>query len=549
MTEVAARDIGFSWNLAVGAGPPPGTSRSARETGFRRARGRARGRRFGCAVLGLVALGGCDLGPDYLRPRGDIPPAWRASAATAAAAWPAVDWWRGFASPELDALMALARARNFDIAAAIARVRQADAQVRIAGAALLPTLNATGGGSWQRSGGSGRRIGTTAGTATGTVVLPSASRYTDFRQYNTAGNIAYEADFWGRNRATLEAARANAVYSRFDQQVVALTVLTNVATTWFTALDLQDRLTIARHNLADSERTLAIVRARLEAGTATALDLAQQEALIAGQRAAIPNLRNQMEQQLIGLGILVGRPPAAIAVRPGSLVDLRLPEVYPGLPSHLLARRPDVAEAEAQLVAANANIKVARASFFPTIQLTGSGGYQSLALSTLLGPGASVLSLASNLAQPIFDAGTLRGQLEQARGRYDELLAGYRRVILQAFTDVEAALAALHFTAEQLALEEQAVATAQRAADIARAQLAAGTVDITAVLQAQITLYTDQDTLAQVRLAHVQALLNLYKALGGGWSQPSGPIPEQFPGLGPGRVGGGFALPVGDNLE
>ncbi len=339
------------------------------------------------------------------------------------------------------------------------------------------------------------------------------------------------------------------MFSRFDQEVVALTVVTNVATTWFTALDLQDRLTIARQNLADAEKTLAVIQGRLAAGTATALDVSQQEALVAGQRAVIPNLQNQLEQQLIGLGILVGRPPQAITARPGTLVDLALPAVYPGLPSELLARRPDVAEAEAQLVAANANIRAARAAFFPTIQLTGSAGYQSLALTSLFGPGATVISLAANLTQPVFDAGTLRGQLEQSRGRYDELVADYRKAILQAFTDVENALTALRYTAEQLALQEQAVAIAQRAADIARAQVAAGTVDITTVLTAQTTLYTDEDNLAQVRLAHFQALLNLYKALGGGWSQPAGPIPDQFPGLSPGRILGGVALPVGDNLK
>ena len=212
-------------------------------------------------------------------------------------------------------------------------------------------------------------------------------------------------------------------------------------------------------------------------------------------------------------------------------------------------RRPDVAETEAQLVAANANIKVARAAFFPSIQLTGAGGFQSFALSTLFGPGATIGSLAAGLTQPIFDGGTLRGQLEQARGRYDELLADYRKAIVQSFTDVENALTAWRFTTEQEALQQQAVDTARRAATIARAQLAAGTVDITTVLQVETTLFNDEDLLAQVRLARYQALLNLYKALGGGWTRPGGAIVDQFPGLTPGRLGGGLALPVGGNLK
>ena len=165
---------------------------------------------------------------------------------------------------------------------------------------------------------------------------------------------------------------SSAMFSRFDQQVVALTVVTNVANTWFIALALADRLAVAQRNLADAEQTLAVIRGRLDAGTANALDLAQQESLVAGERATIPNLRNQLEQELIGLGILVGRPPEAITARPGSLNKLALPPVAPGLPSAVLQRRPDVAEAEALLVAANFDIKVARAAFFPSIQLTGS---------------------------------------------------------------------------------------------------------------------------------------------------------------------------------
>ena len=501
---------------------------------------------LGAAVLAVLA--GCDLGPDYRRPAAEQPLDWRASDATAAVAWPSADWWRGFRSPELDDLVGQARTQNFDIAAAIGRVRPADAQVRIAGAPLLPTVAVTGTDTYTRSGnggGRGRQFSSIAGLSSG----GGGSTYSDFRQYTANTNVSYETDFWGRNIAHYEAAKASALFSRWDQEVVALTVVTNVANTWFTALDLQDRLAIAEQNLANSEQTLAVIRARLDVGTATALDVAQQEALVAGERANIPNFRNQLEQEVIGLGILVGRPPEAITVRPGTLTELALPPVYPGLPSELLLRRPDVAEAEAQLVATTADIRTARAAFFPNIQLTGSAGYSSLVLNTLFGPGSTVLSVAGSLTQPIFDAGILRGNLEQARGRYAELLANYRKAILQAFTDVENALTALRYTAEQLKLEQQAVDVAQRAADIARAQVAAGTVDVTTVLTAEVTLFNDRDILAQVRLANFQALLNLYKAMGGGWTQPGGAIPGQFPGLSPGLVGGGIALPVEGDLK
>jgi len=330
---------------------------------------------------------------------------------------------------------------------------------------------------------------------------------------------------------------------------MALAVVTDVAQTWFTALALADRLAVAQQNLAASEQTLAVIRGRLDAGTATALDLAQQQALVDGQRANIPAFRNQLETELNGLGILVGVPPERITVRPGTLTALSLPFVWPGLPSQLLARRPDVASAEAQLVAANFEIKAARAAFFPTIQLTGQRGFANAALGSLFTPGGIVASLAANALQPVFDGGLLRGQLEQSKGRYEELLADYRKAVVQAFTDVEAALIAWRYTTEQEAAEQQAVNTARRAADIARAQLAAGTVDVTTVLNTELTLYNDEDALTQIRLSRFLALLSLYKSLGGGWVQPSGPIQDQFPGLSPGLLPGAIALPVGGNVR
>ncbi|MGA3397701.1 MAG: efflux transporter outer membrane subunit [Acetobacteraceae bacterium] len=491
---------------------------------------------WGVGAVALLALAGCDLGPDYRRPALDIPPAYRATPTTAATAWPSADWWRGFGSPELTALIDHARQENFDLLAAIARVRQADAQVRIAGAGLLPSLGATGNASWEQV--------SLANSGRG-----SNARSIDLHDYAAGLNAAYVLDFWGKAAATRQAAVANAMFSRFDQQTVALTVVTSVANTWFTALGDADQLAVAQRNLADAEQTLAVIRGRLDVGTASALDVAQQEALVAGVRATIPSLRNQMEQQIIGLGILIGHPPEAVTVQPGTLNTLTLPPVDPGLPSALLQRRPDVASAEAQLIAANFDVKVARAAFFPQIQLTGSAGFEATALATLFGPGGFLTTLAAGLTQPLFDGGTLRGQLEQAKGRQAELLADYRKAVVQAFTDVDNALTAWRYMTEQEALQRVAVDTARRAADIARAQMQAGTVDITTVLTAETTLFGDENTLAQVRLARVQALLTLYKALGGGWSAPPGPVPDQFPGLSPGVVPGGIALPIGETLQ
>ncbi len=479
------------------------------------------------ALLTPAVLAGCSLGPFYQRPPLDVPPAFRATADTGEAAWPPEEWWRNFRSPELDGLIASARAYNNDLAAAVARVVQADAQVRISGAPLLPTLDANLNDSYRRTGLGGGRSGVSGfaiDPATGLAVPRSGStqRYLDSRTYSGTLQVSYDLDFWGRNRALDQAAQASAVATRFDQVTVALTVVTSVANTYFQVLAAQDRLGVALRNLHDAERILEAFRARLTVGTSNALDVSQQEALVAGQRAALPNVRNQIEQQRIALGILTGVPPERLMVTGGSLEKLPLPLVAPGLPSELLARRPDVANAEAQLVAENANIRAARAAFFPSVQLTASGGLTSAVLVGITGPGTLVAQLAGSLTQSIFDNGLRRGQLNQAKGRYDELLANYRRTVLQSFTDVEQSLTALRYSTEQEKLERQAIAVAQRSADIARAQLQAGTIDIITSLNTQVTLYNDLDLLTQIRLAQFQALVNVYKALGGGWSQALG---------------------------
>lgn len=464
-------------------------------------------------LLLAFALAGCTLGPAYQRPTVDVPAAFAATPATAEAAWPAEEWWRGFSSPELDALIAAARANNQDLAAAAARIVQADAQVGISSAPLLPSIQGQTSFNYQRSGNSRNR-------SSGFNTVSGGARYADLRTYQIGPSISYDLDFWGRNRALAEAAQASAVASRFDQVTVALNVVTSTAQTYFQLLAAQDRLGVALRNLDDAERILGAFRARLSVGTANALDVSQQEALAANQRALIPNLRNAAEQQRIGLGILTGQPPERLLVIGGSLEKLALPPVTPGMPSTLLTRRPDVANAEAQLVSENANIRAARAAFLPTISLTASGGLTSAALSTLTGPGTLVAALGASLTQSIFDNGLRQSQLDQARGRYGELLANYRRTTLQAFTDTEQSLTAFQYTTEQEKLTRQAVAVAQRSSDIARAQLAAGTIDVITSLNTQTTLYNDLDQLTQVRLARFQALLNLYKALGGGWVGP-----------------------------
>ena len=462
-------------------------------------------------------LAACSLGPDYLRPAQATPEAYL-QASPSGPVWPDRGWWRGFQSADLDRMMDDAEAGNFDIQAAIARVRQADAQVRISGAPLLPTVTANGQQNWDR---------TYFGKGSSSRSSIGRSGYIETRTSQLEASISYEVDVWGRVAALRDASAASALFSRYDQQTVALTQVSSVATTWFTALAYEDRLAVAMRNLGDAEQILRAISARSDAGTASALDVAQQAALVANIRANIPALRSNALQQINALGVLTGKLPEDIRVNPGTLDTLSLPEVQPGLPSDLLLRRPDIAAAEASMVQANANIRAARANFYPQITLTGSGGWQSTALTTLFGPTSILASAAASAAQTIFDNGFKGAQFDQNVARYDELVADYRRAVAQAFTDVENGLTQYRYATEQEALQRQAVAIAQRAADIARAQLLGGTSDIVTALQAQNTLFSDLDALSQVRLSRFLALVNLYKALGGGWTIDQTAVPEK----------------------
>lgn len=454
----------------------------------------------GLAVLGCASalLAGCSVGPRYQRPEVALPAQWHESAS--ASIWPAADWWHGFGSPKLDELIAQAERNNDDLAGAIARVQEADAQARIAGAALLPSLD----------------LGATATRERAPVSGQGLQMSNDFNPELTA---SYELDFWGKNRALRAAARAAAAASRYDQQTVALTVVSSVASTYFQALELRDRIQVAQQNLENGEHILHGIKAEQSAGTATGLDVAQQETAVAVLNAALPPLLQQFRQTVYALAILIGKMPEAVDVDTGTLGDLSSPAVAEGLPSQLLSRRPDVAEAEQQLIAANADITVARAALFPDIQLTAGGGFESSRLASLVSPANRVYDISAGLMQPIFHGGALRGQVAYSKARYTELLTTYHKTLLSAFSNVEGALVAARQTAEQLKRQQQAVATARRAYEFAQTQMSAGTVNILTVLNTENALFSAQDQLVQVEYLRLQALVALFTALGGGWHQ------------------------------
>ena len=448
-----------------------------------------------------MLLAACSVGTPYRRPDIPPPPGWHEAWPEAAASvWPAADWWHGFGSPRLDELIAAAERSNDDLAAAVARVQEADAQARIAGAPLLPSVE----------------LDATATRERAPVPGTGPSVYNNFNPLLTA---SYELDFWGRNRALRTAARAAATASRYDRQTVALTVISSVATAYFQAPSLRDRIAVAEQNLANARQILQGLHAEENAGTATGLDVAQQQTAVALLDAALPPLNEQLRQTVFTLAVLIGTTPESLEVDHGSLEDLSAPAVVAGLPSELLARRPDVAEAEQQLVAANADVTAARAALFPSIVLTADGGYESGALASLVNPVHRVYAAGAGLTQPIFQGGALRGALAYDKARYAELISTYHKTVLTAFSNTESALVAARETGVQLDRQKDAVAKARRAYDFARAQLSAGTVNVLTVLSTENALFSAQDAFVQIEYSHLQALVDLYTALGGGWRQ------------------------------
>jgi NodT family efflux transporter outer membrane factor (OMF) lipoprotein len=454
-----------------------------------------------CLALGSS---GCLLTSDLPDPALDVPPGYKqAGKKNPLDAPPPLDWWRGFRSAELTQLMEEAQTVNLDIAAATARFLQADAQARIAGAPLLPNASGAGQEAYSRTSGS---------SASG---LSNGGR--EIVNYQASLSASYELDFWGKNRDAAQAAEETAVANRFDRDVVALTTLTSVANAYFQVLASQDRLRVAQRNIASAQRILDAIKQRLAAGTGNDLDVAQQESVLANQRALVPPLRQTLDQNINALAILVARPPESVRVAGGSLNQVAIPRVTPGLPSEILTQRPDIRRQEAQLASATANIGSARAQFFPSIKLTGNGGYQSTALSSLFQPHAAFFSLVGSATQPIFDGGTILGNFELARARQEELLQTYRKTVVQSFADVDNALTAVRETTNKLRLQGNVVAASRRAYQLAGDQLRAGTGDIVTVLNVQTTLFQAEDSLVQAQLARLLAIVSLYQALGGGW--------------------------------
>ncbi|MBV9331118.1 MAG: efflux transporter outer membrane subunit [Alphaproteobacteria bacterium] len=439
---------------------------------------------------------------------GDVPAAFTGPIPVGAQVWPQTNWWHAFASPELAAYEDTAQSANLDLAAAAARVLQAQAQTGIAGSALFPDLTASA--SANRGG--------------GPKPTPTANRF------SVSAQATYQVDLWGQARNNLRAAEETLRSSQFAQETVALTVAADVANTYFNVLALRERIAITEQNIAAAKRILAITQAKVTNGVSSNLDLAQQQAQLAGQEAQLPALQEQEREARYALAILEGRSPEGFDVAAKDLNGVNPPPVAPGLPSELLERRPDIAGAEANLASAHASVDAARAAFFPQIGLTGSAGFASTMLSHLFNPSSFVWDIGASLLETIFNGGLHAAQSDLAKGREKELIATYRSTVLNAFSDTESALGQVSSNADAQKYTQDEVNAAAEAFRISELQYREGVTDLLSVLQAQQTLFTSENALVQVKLARLQAVVSLYQALGGGWTVAATPkLPDANP--------------------
>ena len=419
--------------------------------------------------------------------------------------WPSVDWWKTFGSSELSEFIEKAHVENRDLAVAVARVNEAHAQTTIQRAALFPQISAQAQALRSPSAESGQAI--------------NGQSYSAGNSFGLTFGASYELDFWGLARSNLHAADEMLKSARFAQQVVALTVTANVANTYFNVLALRVRIAIANEEITAINGILDTIKLRVSTGKSSRLDLAQEQAQVESVEAQLPVLEEQEWEARVALAVLLGEPPEGFEVTTQSPAAFHLPLVGAGLPSDLLSRRPDVAEAEANLAAAHANLDAARAAFLPQVALTGNGGFASTAISALLHGPSFAYDFGANLLQTVFDGGKLIGQKNLSQATQRELIASYQSAVLNAYADVENALGQVTNNSKAENHLGREVEAAREAFTIAQLQYRQGTTDLLTVLQAQQTLFSAEDQLAQSALARMQAVVHLFEALGGGWME------------------------------
>jgi outer membrane protein, multidrug efflux system len=460
------------------------------------------GLRLAAAVVVAAALTGCELlDPHVPTPELEVPNAYINQKGKGASTATPYDFV-AFRSKYLNELIALGRGFNFDIGAAIARIQEAEANVRVAEQQLIPVI-------------------TTAGTGVSQSLEPPTSQGGKVRTTVTAQlNGTYTLDIWGQYKSLVFAAKANEWNASFAASATILTADSSIATTYFQAIGTQEQIDIEKRNLVAAKRILKAIQDRFKQGTASGLDVAQQETLVWNVAVTIPPLERSLEQFKYALAVLVGQAPETFRYKADKLFSVAVPVIPSGLPSDLLCRRPDIAQAEAQLATDKFDVSSARAAMFPAIQLTGQGGFQSAGLASLFQPQNTFYNIAAGIVQPITNEYGLQATLDLNKATYGEHLQDYRKTIVSAFQNVESTLIAYRKDAEQERLQHEAVISARRAFDLSEQQLKGGIIDVTTLLQVEQTLFTAEIAYAQIRETRLLDAVSLYQALGGGWYKP-----------------------------
>ncbi len=453
----------------------------------------------------LLMLTGCAVGPNYKRPPVTVPGTYRGLAADtdpqATASLGDEKWWTVYQDEQLQVLIREALRQNYDMRIAAARVLQAQAVLGITRADQFPTI--------------------TGGASASSLRLPRTKTLPGFESSSNQVNLSlfWELDFWGKYRRATEAARANLLATEWGRKAVVWSLVSNVASAYFQLLELDAEMEISRRTLGSRRDSLRLTEIRAKGGATSLLDVRQSEQLVYTAAASIPDLERRTEQQENLISILLGRNPGPVTRGKPLVENPLLPVVPAGLPSSLLARRPDIQSVEQQLVAANARIGVAKAAYFPEITLTATGGYQSSALTNLFSGPAGFWSFGGQLLQPIFTGGRIRSNVRLMEAQEQEAVLVYQQSIQQAFREVSDSLVAYRKDQEFRAQQQLVTTAAQDATRLSGVRYQGGVTSYLEVLDSDTRNFDAQLSLAQAQLNERLALVQLYNALGGGWQQ------------------------------
>lgn len=464
---------------------------------------------FAIAAAAL-ALSGCTVGPDYKRPQVAVPASFRAPEPlpeSQAASLADLKWFEVFRDPQLQALIKAALAQNYDLRDAVARVDEARANLGVIRSNQYPQVSASGDLQFTRL------------SRNGQFPLPASFVSDQNRNWGEAmlNLLSFQIDLWGQLRRATEGARANLLSADWNRKTVITTVVSQVAADYFQLLELDSELVISRSTLQSRRQSLQLTNERQSHGIATLLDVRQAEQLVESAAESIPQIEQQIEQTEDQISLLLGKNPGNIERARRFTADYVPPEVPAGLPSTLLERRPDIRATEQAMMAANANIGVAKAAYFPQISLTGSIGGQSSSLATLFSGPASAWSFVPQLTQPIFTAGRLKNNLRLAEAQREDAQIAWQKSISTAFQEVSDALIAHQRTRESRVEQQKLVTALEDRKRLAYARYQGGVDTQLNALDADRDLLSAELTLEQVRYAELVSVVQLYKALGGGW--------------------------------